>query len=76
MGAESSPQTKPDSFLLKSGNLDSLFEELGMPLAGLGETVMKRHMEIIPIENKQPKSHQQQAAEYFGKSMFPSPLKP
>lgn len=76
MGAETTNKYNPDEFLQKSGKLDQLFAEIGIPIAGLGETAIKRHLELVPVEQRQPKSHEQQSAEYFGRIIFPTPLRP
>ena len=62
----------PDDFLQKSGELDALFTELGIPLPNLGEVALKRHLVVTPDQKSAPKTREQQAAEYFGKGIFPS----
>lgn len=69
-----SAEHKPDEFLEKAIGIDALFEELNMPIASLGETVTKQHIKIVSGTTP-PKSHEQQAAEYFGQSLFPTPLR-
>lgn len=67
-----SAENKPDAFLLKAQSIDTLFADLGMPITTLGETVIKQHVIVDNTQIHAPKSHEQQAAEYFGKSVFPS----
>ncbi len=73
MGAE----LKPDSFLRTANEIDRLFDELDMPaLPALGETVIKRHLEVVPTDTPNSQSYRQQAAAHFGKIVFPGPLRP
>ena len=73
MGAEA---RQPDEFLLRDQSIDQLFDALDMPIARLGEVAMERHLVLVPGEPRLVKSHEQQAAEFFGRTLFPSPLKP
>lgn len=75
MGAETNTY-RPDELLEKTNALDGLFAEIGMPLPALDEAATRRHLVLVPVEDRQPKSHEQQAAEFFGKNLYPSPLKP
>ena len=76
MGVEKQNNRMPDEFLQKSNEMDKLFAELGMPVTGLGQAAAGRHLEIVPSEEPAPRSREQQATEYFGQTIFPSPLRP
>lgn len=72
-----SAECKPDEFLRAALELDELFEELGMdPIPALGETVVKRHLEVTPTDAPGSQSYRQQAAAHFGRVVFPAPLRP
>ena len=75
MSAETTKIYEPDEFLEKSNQLDQLFAELDMPIEHLGEAVVRQHLHVVENDSRPIKSHQQQAAEYFGKSVFPSSIR-
>lgn len=65
-----------DEFLESATRLDQLMAEVDMPIVALGDVAIKRHLQLVPDSTPEPRSHEQQAAQYFGQSLFPSPLKP
>ncbi len=67
----------PDEFLESAERVDSLFEEIGLGIdTHLGETAVSRHLMLVPDSGPVRTSRAQEAAQKFGKVLFPAPLRP
>jgi hypothetical protein len=67
---------EPDEFLQNSSYIEKLFADVDMPIPELGKIAVRRHLHLVPGQAPEPRSHEQQAAEYLGQSIFPSPFRP